>query len=116
MNFQSHNIFRNLLIGGLFAAALISSAGVGHAALSMDYTVGGSGSIYYDPTVNNFLNGNNLTVSSVTGNDTQLNAGVTLPITSGLLNFQTGALTGQTGNIWNFDGPGTITVQVEYRP
>ena len=87
------------------------SAEAAHAALSIDYTVGGSGLISYDPTVNNFLNGNALNVTGVTGNDAKLNTGITLPIIDGLLNFQTGALTSLTGNSWNFGSGGTITLQ-----
>jgi hypothetical protein len=104
-------IFKNLLLAALFTITLISSAGAAHAALSIDYTIGGSGSISYDPTINTFLNGNALTVTGVTGNYTQSNTGTMLPVTSGLLNFQTGALTSQTGNVWYFNSGGTITLQ-----
>ena len=91
---------------------LIASAGAAHAALSIDYTIGGSGSISYDPTVNNYLSGSGIGVTSVTGNDTPLNPGSTLPISNGVMSFQTGALTGTTGgNTWNFGSGGTITLQ-----
>lgn len=105
--------FKNLLVPALIAVTLISLTGAAHAALSISYSVSGdtSSSIAYDPSGEVPLYGNNLTVTSVTGNDTILNPGITLPITDGLLNFQTGALTGQTGNVWNFGSAGTVSLQ-----
>jgi hypothetical protein len=111
MKQRKMNIFKSLFLATLFMAILISSAGGAHAALSIEYSVGGAGSIYYDPMQNNFLNGTGLMVTGVTGNETALNSGMTLPITNGLLNFQTGAFTGKTGNVWNFDSAGTIALQ-----
>jgi len=111
MRRRKMTVFKNLLLATFFIGILISSTGAAHAELSIDYTIVGSGSISYDPTINTFLNGNTLAVTGVTGNNTVLNTGITLPISSGLLNFQTGALTSQAGNIWNFDSGGAITLQ-----
>ena len=106
------NVSRNLLFATLFAVTLISGINAAHAALSISCTVtgGSSSSIVYDPSVDAFLHGNNLTVTGVTGTDTQQNAGITLPISNGALNFQTGAFTGKTGNVWNFGSGGTIAM------
>jgi hypothetical protein len=104
------SIFRNLLLASLFTATLILSAGAAHAALSITYTVGNSGAISYDGTPTGDLIGNNLNVTALTGNETLNNAGTALPVTGGLLNFATGALTSHTGNVWNFGSGGTITM------
>lgn len=104
------HILRNLLFVALFMATLISSPGTGHAALSIDYTLGagGAGSIYYNNNAS--LNGVNIPVTNITGYNTSLNSGTSLAITGGMLNFQTGALTSQSGNSWTFGAGGTITV------
>jgi hypothetical protein len=102
-------IVKILLLAALFTATQIQLAGTAHAALSLDYTVGGSGSIGYD-TMLNVLNANGLTVTGVTGNDTPSNQGTTLSIIDGSLIFQTGALASQSGNVWNFSSGGTIAL------
>jgi len=112
MNRRKINFYKNMLFATLFAATLIYGAGAAHAALSINYAVTGgpASSIVYDPSVDAFLHGNYLTVTGVTGTDTQQNAGATLAITNGALNFQTGALTGKSGNMWSFGAGGTITL------
>ena len=106
-------LYKQLLFATLFTVTLTAGVNAAHAALAIDYTVTGDSlsSIIYDPSLDAFLHGNNLTVTGVTGTDTQLNAGVTLPILNGALNFQTGALTSATGTTWNFGSGGTITLQ-----
>jgi hypothetical protein len=114
MNWRIAGIFKNLFLPALITLILILSTKAAHAALSISYSVNWdtSSSIVYDPSVDAFLHGNNLTVTSLTGTDTQQNAGA-LTISNGTLNFQAGPVTGQTGNVWNIGSAGTITLQGE---
>ncbi len=56
------------------------------------------------------LTGKNITIVSVTGLGTPANDEVTLPITSGLLNFATGNLSGFDPQGWFFNGGGSLTI------
>jgi len=112
------HLFPRGAVSGLLSATLLTVALIfcfndTQAALSIDYTMpnqASSASIYYYPSGDGTFRGTNLSVTGVTGNGTPLNAGGFLPMTSGTLTFQTGALSGVVNNTYYFDTPGTLTI------
>ena len=119
MNRSRITTYKTLLFGALFTATLTAGAGAAHAAMSLDYALDSSNplaSIYYNPLQDGMLHGSNIAVTNITGIDTTLNTGPgnALSISSGALNFITGAFSkktiGQNFNIWEFNGGGSISV------
>lgn len=103
-----------MLLGMLISATMVSLPGAANAAISIDYSISGTqpsdASVFYNPNVDPALHGVNLSVTGVRGNDTSGHNGETLTITSGKLNFQTGSLTGQSGNTLTFGTPGFFSL------
>jgi len=112
MKLSRINLLKNLLLVALIAATMVLSAGAAQAAYTIDYTIGNEQNtlVSYDPNGDKALHGSNLSVTGVTGQGTPSNNGVTLPITSGNLTFQTGALTSYSNNTWIFGTPGSFTL------
>jgi hypothetical protein len=74
-----------LVIGGAFAMSAQA-----HIVLNFNLTPLTGGQISWNPAGSNMLIGTGIPIGSVTGIDTPLNDLVSLPITAGLLSFQTG--------------------------
>ncbi|MGD0883741.1 MAG: VPLPA-CTERM sorting domain-containing protein [Thermodesulfovibrionales bacterium] len=117
MKRERMNIFKNLLLASLFMATLISSTGAANADMSIVYDTGTSGSVAISSATMSNFTGSNIALADVYGLATPQNAGVgsALPITNGVLNFSSGALTqtgtNQFGQYWYGNSGGQITLQ-----
>jgi len=109
-------IMRRLAIVSSLVLALLGFMSIGSAKadVELDFTIPGQQPTnafisYAGGTVG--LVGDHIVVSDVEGiGGTPLNDEVTLPITSGVLTFNTGAFTGYSPNEWDFGAGGTITL------
>ncbi|HET6419617.1 MAG TPA: hypothetical protein VFG19_05635 [Geobacteraceae bacterium] len=97
-------------------AVLIFGFTSAHAAMSIDYMLGDvpgqMGQVVYNPGPgsDSLLHGINIPINYVTSTETPLNAKDNLAVTNGVLNFTTGDFSGKTGNVWTFNGGGTVTL------
>ena len=85
------------------AFLLVPSAALADTYLDFNISAPTAGTISYDPLLGPLV-GSGITVDSVVGVNTPVNAGVAIPLTNGVLNFQTGPLTGWIANNWYFGG------------
>jgi hypothetical protein len=91
------------------ASLMVTPVDAGFLDFSLVPTAGQTSTIAY-PGGNSPLTGTNLTILSITGQQTPLLDGITLPLNNTHLDFTSGAFLTTTPTGWEFSSGGTITI------